>query len=133
MVTESSPIPVSSLPALAAGKCAQLQVEDAFERYHMALLRAPIEENRDISSREVLISMAEENGLDVDRFISDFDSGEQEARVLAEYEEIAKDRQFSGIPTVVFGNRAMLEGAVPVEMYRQAVRRLLGLCASPGG
>ena len=99
----------------------------------MALLRAPIEENRDISSREVLISMAEENGLDVDRFISDFDSGEQEARVLAEYEEIAKDRQFSGIPTVVFGNRAMLEGAVPVEMYRQAVRRLLGLCASPGG
>lgn len=124
-MTESSPIPSSSLPALVAGKCAQLQGEDAFKRYHMALLRAPIEENRDISSRDVLISVAKENGLDVDRFVSDFDNRDQEARIIAEYREIAKDRQFSSIPTVVFGNRVMLEGAVPVELYRRAVERML--------
>ena len=126
MLTESSPIPSSSLPALTAGRCAQLQGEDAFDRYHMALLRAPIEENRDISSREVLVAMAMENGLDIARFVSDFDSGEQEAWVLAEYKEIARDRSFSGIPTVVFDNRAMLEGAVPLELYRRAVERMPG-------
>jgi len=92
----------------------------------MALLRAPIEENRDISSREVLVAMAMENGLDIARFVSDFDSGEQEAWVLAEYKEIARDRSFSGIPTVVFDNRAMLEGAVPLELYRRAVERMPG-------
>ncbi len=119
-------MPISSLPALVAGRCAQLQGAEAFERYHFALLRAPIEENRDISSREVLLSIAEENGLDVGRFTYDFDSGQLETEVLAEYEEINKDRQFSGLPTVIIGDRVMFEGAVPVEMYRQAIERLLG-------
>ena len=128
LLTDSTPMPNSSLPALVAARCAQLQGEDAFNRYHIALLRAPVEENRDISSREVLVSLAEENGLDVDHFVSEFDEGEQEANVLAQYyEELANKHQFSGIPTAVFGSQAILEGAVPLQMYREAVRRLLSL------
>ena len=34
------PYPASSMPALRAAKCAQLQGEEAFQRFHIALFRA---------------------------------------------------------------------------------------------
>ena len=122
---DSSPLPTSSLPAQEAAKCARLQGRDAFEHLHMLLLRAFFEKNRDISSRDVLISLAVEADLDVERFISDLDSGSQRDAVLADYQEGRDDARFSGIPTVIFGGTIVLQSAVPTEMYRRAVNVLL--------
>ena len=57
------PYPASSMPALRAAKCAQLQGEEAFRRSHIALFRAFFEEGMNISERKVLISLAKKTGL----------------------------------------------------------------------
>ena len=72
------PYPASSMPALRAAKCAQLQGGAAFRRFHIALFRAFFEEDMNISEREVLISLAKKTGLDVERFNSDFSSRPRE-------------------------------------------------------
>ena len=118
-------MPASSIPGLEAAKCAELQGEEAFERFHFALLRAYFVENHDISQRDVMVSVARQAGLDVERFISDYDGGAQRAVVLAEYQEALKDRQFSGIPAAFFDSRIWFEGGVPIEMYRRAIDRIL--------
>jgi len=122
---DSSPLPTSSLPAQEAAKCAQLQGKEAFCRFHLLLLQAFFEQNRDISDRQVLISLADEAQLDRERFISDFDSGWRRDEVLADYREGVKDSRFSGVPTAIFGDTVVLEGAVPIELYRRAVDVLL--------
>jgi len=74
--------PSSSMPALRAAKCAQLQGEEAFHHFHISLFKAFFEESRDISDRQVLLSLAEEAGLDVERFSSDFDHSKRELPYL---------------------------------------------------
>lgn len=122
---DTTPLPSSSLPAQEAAKCARLQGKDAFGRFHMLLLKALFEQNRDISDREVLISLAAEAKLDKERFTSDFDSVAQRDEVLADYREGVEDTRFSGVPTAILSETAVLEGAVPIEIYRRAVDVLL--------
>ena len=122
---DSSPLPTSSLPAQDAAKCAQLQGKEAFERFHMLVLRAFFGQNRDISDRDVLISLAVEAHLDKERFTSDFDGGSQRDEVLADYREAVDDTRFSGVPTAIFDHIVVLEGAVPIEIYRRAVDVIL--------
>jgi len=116
--------PGSSMPAHEAAKCARIQGREAFERYQLSLVEAYSTQCRDISDRRVLISLAEEAHLDVGRFISDLEQGFAQKEVLLDYEEAVKRGGIHVIPTVIFGNRAVLEVAVPLEVYRQAVRRL---------
>jgi predicted DsbA family dithiol-disulfide isomerase len=121
---ENKPLPDSSIPAHKAAKCAQIQGAEFFERYQMALMKAYSSHCRDIADRQVLISLAEEVRLDVKKFISDFESEWPLKRVLAEREEGVQNVNVIGVPTVVVGGLAVLEAAVPLEVYKQAVRRL---------
>ena len=123
---ENKALPDSSMPAHEAAKCAQVQGNEAFESYHMALMKAYFSDCKDISSRQVLISLAEEAQLDVPKFISDLEGDLPRSRVLAEYEEAVRDGNIIGVPTVIFGERAVLEAAVPLELYRRAVQKLSG-------
>jgi len=122
---ESQPLPSSSFPALVAAKCAELQGRDVFDRYHMALFGAFFEQCRDISLRDVLMSLAAEVGLDVVRLGRDLDLGQAESQVLADYGEIRRSGSFAGIPTAIFTEDLRLEGAVPLELYRRAAQGLL--------
>ena len=122
---EDRDMPAWSIPALEAAKCAELQGEDTFNRYHFALLKAYYVDNTDISEREALIAIASEVGLDMERFIADLDSGRQRAAVVAEFEEACRGQQFLGIPTVFFNDWAFLTGGVPVQMYRRAIDKML--------
>ena len=122
---DSIPLPTSSLPAQEAAKCAQLQGKEAFRCFHMLLLRAFFEQNRDISDRQVLLALAAEAQLDEERFAYDFDSGSQRDEVLTDYRQGVEDTRFSGVPTAIFGDTVVLEGAVPIELYRRAVDVLL--------
>ena len=115
------PLPSSSVPAQAAAKCARRQGKAAFGRYHLLLLAAFFERTWDVSDREVLIALAGEAGLDREAFVADFESGAVEGEVLADYREALADTRFSGVPTAIFDDVVVLEGAVPIEMYRRAV------------
>jgi len=117
--------PGSSTPPLVAAKCAELQGEDALKRFQLVLLKAHFEEQRDVSQREVLVALAGEAGLDVERFASDYDSGGLHNVVMAEYEEARSKYRGYGLPTVVFNEGLPISSAVPINVYRQAVERLL--------
>ena len=47
------------------------------------------------------------------------------AKVMAEYEQAVQDSQFQAVPTAILDDKAVLEAAVPLQVYRQAVERLL--------
>jgi len=121
---ENKPLPNSGIPAHKAAKCAQIQGEEIFERYQIALMKAYSSYCEDIADRQVLISLAEEVRLDVKKFISDLESEWPLKRALAERGEGIQNVNVIGVPTVVVGELAVLEAAVPLEVYRQAVRRL---------
>jgi len=112
------------MPALLAAKCAQLQGEEAFRRFHMALFGAFFEDSMNIGDREVLISLAKKTGLDIERFSSDFSRRLLGKEVLAEYEDGRAEYEGWGIPIVVVGGRYPIAGAVPITIYRRAI----GLC-----
>ena len=121
---EDKALPDSSMPAHEAAKCAQMQGREAFEHYHMTLMKAYSSDCKDIISRQVLVSLAEEVQLDVKRFISDLESDIPKRKVLLEYEEAMKKGSIVGVPTVIIGERAVLEATVPLEVYKRAVQRL---------
>ncbi len=122
---DSQDLPSSSLPALEAAKCVEAQGRDAFDHYHAAIFRAFFDQCRDISSREVLISLAKEVGLDAVRLGDDLNLRKGESHVLADYRDIKRNGTILGIPTAVFTEELWLEGAVPLEMYRRAAEVLL--------
>ena len=122
--------PTSSMPALRATKCAQLQGEEAFQRFHKAVFHAFFEGSMNISEREVLVSLARKTGLDVERFSSDFDQGLQEKEILADYEDARAGYEGWGIPLVIVEDRYPIVGAVPVDMYRRAINLCLASQAS---
>jgi predicted DsbA family dithiol-disulfide isomerase len=121
---EDRALPASSMPAHEAARCARMQGREAFDRYHIALMKAYFSHCRDISDRSVLVSLAEEVHLDVSKFIADLESDLPKSVVLAEHEEAVNDGNIIGVPTVIIGQRAVLEAAVPLELYRRAVQRL---------
>ena len=122
----SQPYPTSSMPALEAAKCARLQGEDAFVRFHMALFKAFFEDSKNISDRKVLISLAKDVALDIERFTTDFDRGSHREEVLAEYQEHKSKYDGWGIPIAEVGERYPVMGATPIEIYR----RVVDLCLS---
>ena len=119
--TESRHIPGTSMPALEAAKCAQLEGEEAFESYHLLLFRSYFEHGKDISERNVLYDLAKESGLDMSQFDINFSSGKQREKVWADYDEARYQYQVTAIPTAIFENGSRFECAVPPEVYRRAV------------
>ena len=125
--------PASSMPALEAAKCAESRGKDVFAHFHMALMKAHFEQNRDISDREVLIVLARETGLDVERFASDLDNSSQRGKIVAEYLEAREKYPGFGIPTAVFQDRYPIVGAVPLSVYRRIIDKLLNRSTSVQG
>jgi predicted DsbA family dithiol-disulfide isomerase len=117
---ESAPLPSSSLPALEAAKCVELQNPDQFPQYHIALFQAFFERCQDISNRETLMEIAKEVGLDVIQVVRDLDSGKGEKLLLADYQGVKQDGSIFGVPVAMFPSGYKLEGAVPLELYRRA-------------
>jgi protein-disulfide isomerase-like protein with CxxC motif len=71
----------------------------------MALLRARHVENRDIANPEVLIKVAEEVGLDIDKFRQDLSSRSLLAKIGEDYTWGVKEHGVWGTPTLVFNGR----------------------------
>jgi len=118
---ENQPYPSSSMPAQVAGKSALLQGEETFERFHAAVFQAFFRDCRDISDRELLIALAVDSGLDMEKFFADFEGDERRQEVLADVEEVRSQYEGWWVPLTVVGGRMPIEGAAPTAVYSRAV------------
>jgi predicted DsbA family dithiol-disulfide isomerase len=125
-----APLPSSSMPALTAAKCAELQGTACFERFHDRLFTTHFGDNLDISRHDVLWTLAQECALDMERFKADF-AGEAYQAVLHDCAEGAAWFGVSGLPTVILNEKLSLVGAVPTERYRLLIDWILA--GEPGG
>jgi predicted DsbA family dithiol-disulfide isomerase len=120
---ERDDFPTWSLPALEAAKCAAFQGKEAYDRMHYALFEAFFTRGKNIAHRDEILEVAQEVGLDMDRFLADYASGEGRKLAIEEYEEAVNRYMVNAVPTVFFG-QARVVGAVPLEEYLQVLKQL---------
>jgi len=94
--------------AFQAAIAARLQGDEAFDRFHLGLLRAKHEDELDHGKPATLRAVAEAAGLDLDRFERDRTDRAHLPLIGADYTE-AKERYGAfGTPTFVFPNGAAI-------------------------
>jgi predicted DsbA family dithiol-disulfide isomerase len=119
--TDESP-PSHSIPPAVAVKAAARQ--DAFARYHVALMHAYFARNLDVTSRANILVVARECGLDEAAFERDLDDPSLTRMVLAEHGEAA-ELGISGVPCVVTGSGFVMPGSQERAVYKNVLERLL--------
>jgi predicted DsbA family dithiol-disulfide isomerase len=123
--TEEDP-PSHSVPPAIAAKAAAQQGEDAFARYHRALMENYFHRNRNITAPQNLVRIAEETGLDVAAFAAAMEDPAIARQVVDDHNE-AVAMGITGVPTVIVDGRWKVTGAQPSEVYRRIVEmRLAG-------
>ena len=94
-----------SLLSLVAGKAALRQEPELFETFHRAVLAARHDGARiRLDTREPLLEIASQVGLDKDRLRSDMDDPELLAQVAADHTEASQTHGVFGTPTFLFEN-----------------------------
>jgi len=96
--------PSRGLWAFRAAEAARNQGPAAYDRYHMALLRAKHEEGRDIADRKVLRDVAEQQSLDLEQFQADLTDRRLLRRIGADHTRAVQQLDIFGTPTFVFGS-----------------------------
>ncbi len=119
---ERPDFPTWSLPALEAAKCVALQGEAAFEAVHLKLYAAFFEEGVNIGvPEEVTAIVRTVAGLDVARFLADYEAGKGRQPVLDDYEAAVREHGVRAIPTVIVDGGRRIVGAVSLAEYRRAL------------
>jgi predicted DsbA family dithiol-disulfide isomerase len=119
---ERPDFPTWSLPALEAAKCVALQGEALFEALHLRLYGAFFAEGVNIGvPDEVAAVVGRLPGLDVPRFLADYEAGKGRAPVLEDYEAAVSEHGVRAIPTVVLEDGRRIVGAVSLSEYRRAI------------
>jgi protein-disulfide isomerase len=106
-----------SVDAALAARAAQAQGK--FWEYHDLIYANQSSGNSGGYTEESLTALAEEAGLDVDRFRKDLESARYEAVVQADFEE-GQGLGISGTPTF-FINGRVLVGLQPVSTFEKAI------------
>jgi len=109
--------PTWSLPALEAAKCVALQGSEDFERIHLLLFEAFFTKGINIGNRDEVIEVVRGTGVDMDRFLKEYDAGTARAQVLKDYEEAHSTYQITAIPTVVFDGGRKVVGTTSLDEY----------------
>ena len=116
--------PTWSLPALEAAKCVALQGDDAFERVHLLLFEAFFNKGINIGKREEVIEVVRGAGVEMERFLKNYEAGTARTEVLREYEAAITTYQINSIPTVIFDGGQKVIGATPLGDYLKILARL---------
>lgn len=101
-VWEDESFPSRDMPPHEAAKCAALQGEEAFAKYHVMLHRARHKDKKDITNQLILRDLAIEVGLDVARWEEDMKSGATVSLIAQDHEEGAGEYGVFGVPTLLF-------------------------------
>jgi predicted DsbA family dithiol-disulfide isomerase len=117
---ERDDFPTWSLPALAAAKCAAFQGKELYNRMHYSLFDAFFTQGKNIANREEILDVARACGLDIERFIADYDSHEGHKLAVEEYEHAVNRLMVTAVPTVFLGDVRVV-GAVPLQEYLQVL------------
>ena len=91
--------------AFRAAEAARLEGKEAFERFHIGLLRARHEEKWDISDRQIMIEVATRAGLNVERFRLGLANRSLLAKIGEDYTRGVKEHGVWGTPTLVFNGQ----------------------------
>jgi predicted DsbA family dithiol-disulfide isomerase len=96
---------------------------DAQRRLKWLLLSAYFSEGRNPSSREVLLAVAEQAGLDVNEAaaILDADTWRDEVR---QQQQFYLSQGIHSVPAVIINDRHLVQGGQPPEVFEQALRQI---------
>lgn len=121
--------PVTMWPAFEAVKCAQRQGVDIAAELDWAIRLALFAQSRCISMRHVLLELAEGVGLDMTRFVDDFDRGVAKQLVLQESRAGWETLKVNGSPTFVLPSGQQVSGlALPkIELDEQQNYRVVSV------
>ena len=108
---------------LRAGIAARRQGREQAGRFLLGLLRARHVDRRDLGDRAVLLEMAQEAGLDVERFVTDLEDREALREIAESHTEAVEKYGVFGTPTFIFagGSSAFLKMLKP-ESKEEAAR-----------
>ncbi len=121
--------PTTTLPAFEAAWCAGCQGEQALATYNLRVRQAFFAEGRNIGRWDVLGEIAEEVGLDRQRFDQDVASGEARAAVV-EDARLGRERyRVQGAPTLMLADGTKLRH--PIAYPRMEDRRVVGVATLP--
>lgn len=90
----------------------------------LALFKANFGERKDVSDREELKQIAKSAGFDVDAAMARLDDPNA-IKNVQEKEDYWKREGVSSVPTMVFNGKNAMNGAYPVETYKQVLTELL--------
>ncbi len=88
-----------------------------------SLFAAHFAEGRDIGARRTLIEIASDCGMDADLVARLYEEDRDRALVTREI-AAAGELGITGVPTFVFAGRFVVQGAQPVAVFRNVLRRL---------
>ena len=119
--------PAEKLPpgvwGLRAGLAAGRQGSEQFERFFSLLLKARHEDRKELGDKEMLKDVAQEAGLDVERFMRDLEDPSTLQQVAESHTEAVEEHGAFGTPTFVFPNGASgYLKMLPPEGKEQAVK-----------
>lgn len=103
-VWEQPEISSRSLSAFMGAEAARRQGNDAFERFHFNLFAKRHEQHEDLD-RDTVVQVAEECGLDMERFLADLDSDDITDSLARDHEGAVEKKVF-GTPTIFFSEDA---------------------------
>lgn len=116
---------VWSIPPLIACKAAEFQKGDEghWEFFDRAQDKFFLE-GEDITDEKVLVSIAEEIGLDVNKFKEDLNSKRTKLAVIEDEEE-AKAMGIRGVPAILVNDTWLIRGVQEENYYRAVIKDIL--------
>jgi predicted DsbA family dithiol-disulfide isomerase len=121
--------PTTTLPAFEAAWCAARQDDAPFLDYDLRIRRAFFAESRDIGRPDVLLEIAQEAGLDVDRLRRDLESGEVRSAILEDARLGQERYRVRGAPTLMLGDGTKLRH--PIAYPQMRASRVIGVMPLP--
>ena len=94
-----------------------------------ALLHAYFTDDLDVSSHEVLTRLVEQAGLDAARAREVLASDDCADPVRAQ-QQLWRERGINSVPAIIIDQQYLIQGGQPVEVFEQALRRILAERAS---
>lgn len=117
----AGPTGIESRKALIGAKYAEAQGKGP--EYHDAVYRAYWQEGHSIDDVDVLVDIAQKQGMDAAAFRAALDSRELNILVNVDIDQ-ARRYGISSVPALVFNNKYLVSGAQPYEALRDVVRQI---------